>query len=94
MVRDAGKEWMPVVRDSGVFVKHVVPATVKPLHSVWHQFLGFIFLLIAGSVAFRMWRGAASTAPGVMFLAGFLAFVSAGYGISSILKSRRISRSR
>jgi hypothetical protein len=93
MARDAGKEWMPAVRNSGSFVKHVVPAAVKPLHSLWHEFLGFIFLLIAAAVVFKMWRGAATTSPGMMFLAGFLAFVSAGYGISSILKARHISRS-
>jgi hypothetical protein len=93
MAREAGKEWMPVVRNSGTFVKHVVPAAVKPLHSLWHQFLGFIFLLIAGAVAFKMWRGADTTSAGMMILAGFLAIVSAIYGISSILKSRRISRS-
>jgi predicted histidine transporter YuiF (NhaC family) len=93
MAREAGKDWMPAVRNSGTFVKHVVPAAVKPLHSLWHEFLGFIFLLIAGAVAFKMWRGAATTSPGMMLLAGFLALVSAGYGISSILKARRISRS-
>jgi hypothetical protein len=92
MARDAGKEWMPAVRNSGAFVKHVVPAAVKPLHSLWHEFLGFIFLLIAAAVAFKMWRGAATTSPGMMMLAGFLAFVSVGYGISSILKARSISR--
>jgi hypothetical protein len=93
MARNAGKEFIPVVRNSGAFVKHVVPAAVKPLHSLWHQFLGFIFLLIAIAVAFKMWRGAATTSPGMMILAGFLALVSAIYGISSILKARSISRS-
>lgn len=93
IARDAEKQWLPAARNSGAFVKHVVPAAVKPLHSLWHEFLGFLFLLIAGAVAFKMWRGAATTSFGMMVLAGFLAFVSAGYGISSILKARRISRS-
>jgi hypothetical protein len=93
MARNARKQWMPAVRNSGTFVKHVVPAAVKPLHSLWHEVLGFIFLLIAGAGAFKMWRSAATTSPVMMLLAGFLVIVTACYGISSILKARRISRS-
>jgi hypothetical protein len=93
IAREAGKQWTPAVKNSGTFVKHVVPAAVKPLHSLWHEFLGFIFLLIAGAGAFKMWRQAATTSPTMMILAGFLVLVTAGYGISSILKARRISRS-
>ena len=93
MARNAGKEWMPVVRNSGTFVKHVVPAAVKPLHALWHELLGLIFLLIAAAGAFKMWREAAKTSPVMMVLAGFLVLVTASYGISSILKARRISRS-
>jgi hypothetical protein len=93
MARDAGKEWMPAIRNSGTFVKHVVPAAVKPLHSLWHELLGFIFLLIAGAGGFKIWREASHTSPIMLGLAGFLVIVTAGYGISSILKARRISRS-
>ena len=93
MARNAGKQWLPAVRNSGAFVKHVVPAAVKPLHSLWHELLGFIFLLIAGACVFKMWRSAATTSPVMMVLAGFLVVVTASYGISSILKARRISRS-
>ena len=93
MARKAGKQWAPVVRNSGSFVKHIVPAAAKPLHSLWHEFLGFIFLLIAGAGAFKMWRQAATTSPIMMALAGFLVLVTAGYGIASIVKARRISRS-
>src|SRR5579871_3412819 len=91
MAREAGKQWAPAVKNSGSFVKHVVPAAVKPLHSLWHEFLGFLFLLIAGAVAFKMWRQESTTSPGLMVLAGFLVLVSAVYGVSSILKARRIS---
>src|SRR5580658_9762804 len=94
MAREAGrhveKQWAPAVRNSGTFVKHVVPAAVKPLHSLWHEFLGFIFLLIAGAGAFKMWRQAATTSPIMMALAGFLVLVTAVYGVLSILKARRI----
>jgi len=97
MAREAGKraekEWAPAVRNSGTFVKHVVPAAVKPLHSLWHEFLGFIFLLIAGWVAFKIWKDAATTSPVMMAIAAFAGLVCAVYGVLSILKARRISRS-
>lgn len=84
---------MPAVRNSGKFVKHVVPAAVKPLHTLWHEVLGFIFLAVAGVVAFNMWKDSATTAFPLMLAAGFLVLIMAGYGISSILKAKRISRS-
>lgn len=93
MAREAGKEWMPAVRNSGTFVKHVVPAAVKPLHSLWHEFLGFIFLLFAGVAGFRMWKEAGKMSPIKFAMIGIFVVVMAGYGVASILKARRISRS-
>jgi hypothetical protein len=93
MARNAGKEWMPAVRNSGKFVKHVVPAAVKPLHTLWHEVLGFVFLAFAGMAGFRMWREADTMSPVKFVMIGIFIAVTAGYGISSILKARRISRS-
>ncbi len=93
MVRQAGKDWQPVVRNSGTFVKHVVPAAVKPLHSLWHEFLGFIFLVFAGVAAYKMWRNSANMSPFAFGLLAFFVLIMAIYGISSIIKARRISRS-
>ena len=93
MAREAGKNWMPAVRNSGTFVKHVVPAAVKPLHSLWHEFLGFLFLLIAAWGGFRMWKKASTMSPLELGMIGTFVLVMAVYGISSVLKARRISRS-
>ena len=93
MARKAGKDWIPVVRNSGKFVRHVVPAAVKPLHALWHEVLGFIFLAFAGMAAFRMWQDKATMSPIEFIMIAFLVAVTAGYGISSILKARRIARS-
>lgn len=93
MARNAGKEWMPAVRNSGTFVKHVVPAAVKPLHSLWHEMLGFIFLLFAIVGGYRMWREAGNMSPVRFALVGIFVLVMAVYGVLSILKARRISRS-
>ena len=84
---------MPAVRNSGKFVKHVVPAAVKPLHTLWHEVLGFVFLAFAGMAGFRMWQDSATMSPIKVVMIGIFVVVTAGYGVSSILKARRISRS-
>lgn len=93
MARNAGKQWIPTARNSGKFVKHVVPAAVKPLHSLWHEVLGFIFLAFAGWSAFELWRKGGTMSPLEFGIIAIFVVVMAGYGVSSILKARRISRS-
>jgi hypothetical protein len=85
--------WAPTAKQSGTFVKHVLPAAVKPLHSLWHQVLGFFFLALAGLWAFNVWRGLDTRSPAQSVIAIVLIIVMALYGISSIRKSQRISRS-
>ncbi len=80
-------------RQAGIFVKHVVPATIKPVHSLWHEVIGFFFLAFAGIAGWRLYRSGPTLGPvRVAILAIFIA-VLLGYGISSFLKARRISRS-
>jgi hypothetical protein len=87
------KQWSPAAKQSEAFIKHVVPATVKPFHALWHEILAFCFLALAGMVAWQAWRKAASLSVLELVLGLAFAAVSAGYGISSYLKARRISRS-
>jgi hypothetical protein len=103
VARAAGRiagHWMPkarpagdFARQSGLFVKHVLPAAAKPVHSLWHQILGFVFLFFAGSGSWWLWRHPASLEPGRLAIVIIFIVVMGGYGISSIRKSRRISRS-
>lgn len=86
----AGK---PIGRQAGKFVKHVLPAAVKPVHSLWHEVLGFIFLSVACIGAFNVARHFSTMTAGKLALIVPLIVVTAGYGISSFLKARRISRS-
>jgi uncharacterized membrane protein YhdT len=86
-------QWIPAARQSGKFVKHVLPAAVKPLHALWHQILGFMFLVFAGTVAWKIWRNEAAIALPLLIIALVFVVVMAAYGISSLRKSRRISRS-
>jgi len=86
-------QWAPAAKQSGQFVKHVVPAAVKPLHALWHQILGFVFLVLAALVAWKIWRSAAPIEPIALATYIVFALVMAAYGISSIVKSNSISRS-
>jgi hypothetical protein len=89
----AAKQWVPGARQSGLFIKHVLPAALKPIHSLWHEVLGFIFLALAAVVGWGLWRRPGRLEPMQFILVVVFIAVMAGYGISSILKSRRISRS-
>ena len=86
-------QWVPAAKQSEAFVKHVVPAAVKPLHSLWHQILGFVFLVFAGLAAWKVWRSTAPIDPLMLALVVIFIIVMAGYGVASIRKSNRISRS-
>ena len=82
-----------LARQAGKFVKHVLPAAVKPVHSLWHEILGFVFLAFTGSAVFWVARHLATIGPGQLALIIPLIVLTAGYGVSSFLKARRISRS-
>jgi hypothetical protein len=80
-------------RQAGKFVKHVLPAAVKPVHSLWHEILGFTFLVFAVAPAWYVYRHAETLSPlGFILIIPFIA-LTAGYSVSSFLKARRISRS-
>lgn len=94
------RRWIPsahqsgqLARQSGLFLKTVVPAAVKPVHSLWHQILGFFFLVFAGLGAWRIWSHPGTLPPAQLAIVIVFIVVMAGYGISSIRKARRISRS-
>jgi len=79
-------------------VTTVVPAVMKPARTLWHELLGFVFLLLAfafvisGLRAIRQFDGT----PGAIFRVAMLAFgvcLLGGYGISSFMRARKISRS-
>jgi hypothetical protein len=55
--------------------------------------MGFIFLAFAGIAAWKVIRNASSMGPLQMALVIPLIVITAGYGVSSFLKARRISRS-
>jgi len=76
------------------FLGHVIPAVIRPLHILWNQVIGFLFLVLAVlpvPSAIRNWgkegSGAhlALTIPFVLLMGWF--------GITSFWKARKISKS-
>jgi Ca2+/Na+ antiporter len=96
--------WQRVaIRHGGKFIKHVVPAVIKPIHSLWNEVIGFFFLCFAAVFGFRTYsyyRSYVQAPPGAAFnelmrvvVTAFFGVVMAVFGISSFLRARRISRS-
>ena len=91
------------VRYGHEFVRHIVPAVMKPARTLWNEVIGFLFLSFAAIFAFKTVRYGmdfvkAGPEGGTgdlirVAMAGFCTFIMAWYGISSFLRARRISRS-
>ena len=85
------------------FVKHVVPAVLKPARTLWNEVIGFLFCVIAvmfGSRAVRLYMDYSSSVPsdkgaslGRLVLAVFCTLLMGWFGLTSFLRARRISRS-
>ena len=80
------------------FLGFVVPAVLKPARTLWHEILGFIFIAMAiafvlsGFRAIRQFDGSAGAVARLAMLAIGVCLLG-GYGISSFLRARKISRS-
>ena len=81
-------------RTAGMFTKHVVGSTVKPLHSLWHEVLGFIFLAFSGIAAWKVYNANPKLEPPQFLIAVIFIVVVGTYGLSSVLKSRKIAGKR
>lgn len=80
------------------FLRHIVPAVIRPAHSLWHEVIGFLFLSLATipvPSAIRTVRDMQHGAGNPIRLVVTVPFVliMAGYGISSFRRARKISRS-
>ena len=90
-------------RSGREFVKHVVPAILKPARTLWNEVIGFIFMCFAVVFGFKAVRlyldfsHAPSKSGGddlVRFcMAGFCALLMLWFGVTSFLRARKISRS-
>ena len=80
------------------FLSHVIPGIVRPLHALWNEVFGFLFLVFAALCAYYVFKGVQAFAGDVEGLVhivfpALFGVVMAYFGISSFLRARRISRS-
>lgn len=80
------------------FLKAVLPGVVRPLHVLWNEMIGSIFVLLAISALPSIWRYYKELGiPGTdsvskLVLSGVFFAVMAYFGVSSFWRARRIGR--
>ena len=96
--RNIYRDGARVYNEGRRFLGFVVPAVLKPARTLWHEILGFIFVVMAtafvfsGFRAIRQFDGSVGSVLRLILLA-FGICILGGYGISSFLRARKISRS-
>ena len=80
------------------FLKAVLPGVVRPLHVLWNEVIGSIFIVLAVSAVPSLWRHYKELAtpgldamPKLLLSAAFFA-VMAYFGLSSFWRARKIGR--
>ena len=100
---DVGVGKLISARSGREFVRHVVPAVLKPARTLWNEVIGFLFICFAvifGFKAVRTYMDLADAPAGQetahlvrLLMAGFCTLLMLYFGISSFLRARKISRS-
>jgi purine-cytosine permease-like protein len=68
-----------------------MPGVIRPIHILWNQMIGFVFIVLAVVFGYRVIRG--KEPVGVQFVGALFVLLIAWFGISSFWKARRISKS-
>jgi hypothetical protein len=96
--RNVYQESARVYKHGRKFLGFVVPAVLKPARTLWHEIIGFLFIAMSilfafsGFRALREYDGSLGAVLRLAMLV-FCVVLLGGYGISSFLRARRISRS-
>jgi hypothetical protein len=85
------------------FIRHVIPAILKPARTLWNEVIGFFFIcfgVVFGFKSVRTYIDLASAPPAEatgllirLLMSGFCALLMLYFGVSSFLRARKISRS-
>jgi hypothetical protein len=80
------------------FLSHVLPGIVRPLHTLWNEVIGFLFIVfavVAGFYVFRAVRDFEGDIEGLVHIVfpALFGLVMGYFGVSSFLRARKISRS-
>ena len=87
-----------LVTHGAEFLRHVVPEVIRPLRSLWNEVIGFLFISLAFLLGLAVFRKARSFDGSLGVLLGLIGtglfvLVLFGFGVSSFLRARKISRS-
>jgi hypothetical protein len=74
-----------------MFLGHVIPGVIRPIHILWNQVIGFVFFVLAVVFGYRVIRG--KEPVGLQIVGALFVILIAWFGISSFLKARKISKS-
>ena len=80
------------------FLGHVLPGIVRPMHILWNEVIGFIFICLALSSLPSLWRiyreydGELKSLVRMGTAVGF-ALIMLCFGIGSFRRAKKISRS-
>jgi len=79
------------------FARHTLPVAIRPARILWHQLIGFLFIVLAIAPArfeyqnIMNFKGDGASWTRVT-ITGIFILVMTGYGISSFLRARKISK--
>lgn len=86
-----------MVSQAKSFVRHVVPAVIKPIRVLWNEMIGFVFLVLgvvpipSAYKAYRDFEGGKEGVFRVVLTACFCA-VMLYFGVTSFFRARKLSR--
>ena len=80
------------------FLRHVLPGVIRPLHALWNEVIGFLFIVftvVAGFYVVRAVRNFDGDVEGLfrIVLPALFGLVMGYFGVSSFLRARKITRS-
>ena len=74
-----------------MFLGHVIPGVIRPIHILWNQVIGFVFFVLAVVFGYRVVRG--KEPVGLQIVGALFVLLIAWFAISSFWKARKISKS-
>ena len=80
------------------FLRHVVPGVIRPLHALWNEVIGFLFIVFTVVAAFYVVRAVRNFEGDIeslfrIVLPALFGLVMGYFGVSSFLRARKITRS-
>jgi predicted CDP-diglyceride synthetase/phosphatidate cytidylyltransferase len=80
------------------FLRHVLPGVIRPLHALWNEVIGFLFIVfavVAGFYVIRAVRNFEGDIEGLVHIVfpALFGLVMGYFGVSSFVRARKISRS-